>query len=666
MCGIVGFTGHNLGRARLGRAVRSLHHRGPDGFGIYIDPVESAGLGHARLSIIDPENGAQPLFARDGELVLVCNGEIYEFERLRNELKKLGHEFYTKSDSEVILHLYSEYGMDFVHYLRGEFSFLLLDKCKRRMIAVNDRFGIKPLFFHEEDGNFVFASETKAIFATGCLLPKIDVVAVRDFLSGVIPDSLFEGIQVVSPGCFLNVDLETGEHEMQRYWDLDLPTEEKQQSDPGPGIEENATVVRTAVDRAVKLRLRADVPVGVYLSGGMDSSVVAASMARQHSEPIKAFTIAFSDDENFNELKTAERMAEKIGAELHSVSCDHQSMLDHAEDCLWVAELPFHNLHCIGKFLLSRLAREHVKVVLTGEGADETFLGYICFQPEKGAITDQMGNRLKSKKFLRRSHIRKILAAIGFVPLHEHAELFSALHQRVINHVFHAVWRSNLVESHPLTRLMRRLRPAQTVNRSTARKIQYFWIKSMLATYNLTIIGDRQEMAHSIEGRPPFLDHRLFERMRGIPDDQKIHNGIEKAVLREAFKEEITEEVYSNKKWPFSAPPLWLKKGVYRKLDRLLDRYLSKEAIAESGIFDYRMVRGLRFIERLLFFDSKLKRRLNELFTIVLTVQMLEQLYVQNFALNSESRQADNLPPIREMTPEDFGSTRTADEPVAV
>ena len=181
MCGIVGFTGHTLEEDELQKAVDTLHHRGPDGSGIYIDPEIPAGLGHARLTVIDIETGDQPLYARNGDLVLVCNGEIYAFERLRDELIARGHNFYTRSDSEVILHLYMEYGMDFVHSLRGEFAFLLLDKSRNRLIAVRDRFGIKPLYFSESDGKCVFASEVKAIFATGCLQAKIDPIAVRDY-----------------------------------------------------------------------------------------------------------------------------------------------------------------------------------------------------------------------------------------------------------------------------------------------------------------------------------------------------------------------------------------------------------------------------------------------------------------------------------------------------
>jgi len=315
MCGIVGFTGHPLGEDRLRRAVDSLHHRGPDGTGIFIDPDERVGLGHARLSIIDLETGAQPLYSEDGDVVLVCNGEIYDFERLREELRLRGHVFSSRSDSEVILHLYQEYGAQFVDHLRGEFAFLLYDKRELTLLAVRDRFGIKPLFFNEQDGGFLFASEAKAMFATGRLRPRINVDSLRDYLSGVIPDSIFDGVHVVPPGCLLKVDLEKGSHEISQYWDLDLPSDEDVQD--GPDLDQSVQIVREAFEEAVRLRLRADVPVGVYLSGGIDSSIVAATVAKYHPGTLKAFNIAFPEDEAFDEFQLSKNMAGKIGAEFH-------------------------------------------------------------------------------------------------------------------------------------------------------------------------------------------------------------------------------------------------------------------------------------------------------------------------------------------------------------
>ncbi len=639
MCGIVGFTGHSFDEGKLQRAVDSLHHRGPDGSGIYVDPHENAGLGHARLSIIDLETGAQPLYAQNDELILVCNGEIYDFERIRNELENNGHEFYTKSDSEVILHLYREYGTEFVHHLRGEFAFLLLDKRKRVLIAVRDRFGIKPLYFHENEGKFVFASEAKAIFATGCLQPKIDVIAVRNFLSGVIPDSIFENIQVVPPGCLMKVNLDSRKHQIDQYWDLDFPSESEIKDDDE--LEHHAQTVRDAFNEAVRLRLRADVPVGVYLSGGIDSAIVAASAARQHPGRIKAFTISFPGDENFNEYRLAKDMAKKIGAEFHSVSCDHQTMLENAEDCLWLSELPFHNFHGVGKFLLSRLTQQHVKVVLTGEGSDEIFLGYVFFQPGKGAITCQMENRLKTRRAPSGPHIDAIIEAIGFLPWQEHADSFTKGRQKFIRNLFHPGQQSRISGNHPLEWLKRRIDRTQTDERSLVRKIQYFCIKTVLAPYILTMLGDRQEMGHSVEGRTPFLDHHLFDKVRRIPDRFKIHKGVEKYVLREAFKDEITDEIYKHEKWPYCAPPLWIKKSIYPTLDQLYDRYLSRKAIEKSGIFNYRMIRNCRWMSKLIFFDCHIKRKLNQMCVFIFTVQILDQLYVQKFEENLHKRLAD-------------------------
>ena len=636
MCGIVGFTGHALKEDELHKAVDTLHHRGPDGSGIHLEPEIPAGLGHARLTVIDLETGDQPLYACNRDLVLVCNGEIYEFERLRNQLIAQGHSFYTHSDSEVILHLYMKYGMEFVHSLRGEFAFLLLDKSRNRLIAVRDRFGIKPLYFNESDGKYVFASEVKAIFATGCLQAKIDPIAVRDYLCAIIPDCIFEGVKVVPPGCLMEVDLDNGQHEIRQYWDLDLRREDDRTNDKG--FEHYAQKVHDALDEAVEHRLRADVPIGVYLSGGIDSSVIAASMARQHSGPLKAFTIIFPEEEKFNELRRAQAMAEKIGAEFHSITCDHSTLLHNMEDCLWVSELPFVNFHGVGKFLLSRLAQEHVKVVLTGEGADEIFLGYVFFQPGRGAISKQLENQLKKMKPHQGSHVRKIIDAIGFLPLPEHAEAFSWQGQLILRNLFHPRERKRLSESPPLNSLVRRINRNQTDDRTTTGKIQYFWIKSFLAPYILTIVGDRQEMAHAIEGRTPFLDHTLFEIVRSIPERFKIHNGVDKYVLREAYKAEVTEDVYRHEKWPFSAPPIWVKKGLYPMLDQLIDHYLCKSAIEKTGIFNYYMVQRCRLFTRLCFFDCDFKRRLNQVLIFVLTIQILDHLYIQNFTVNQGQR----------------------------
>lgn len=642
MCGIVGYCGHTLDERALLRAVRALRHRGPDGEGVYLAEGPSLGLGHARLSIIDLQTGEQPLFSEERDVVLVCNGEIYGFESIQSDLEDRGHRFATRSDSEVIIHLYQEYGLRFVDYLRGEFAFLLYDKRANRLLAFRDRFGIKPLFFNTQDGKYLFASEAKAIFATGLLKPAIDVLAIRDFLSGVVPNSIFEHVDVVPPGCFMNVDLSSGSHVIVRYWDLDLPADD---ATDATSIDEQVLSVKESIEEAVRLRMRADVPVGVYLSGGIDSAIVAALAAQTCPGKLKAFTIAFPDSGEYDELGLARNMAEKIGVDLHSVTCDGEALLSNTVECLWVSELPFPNFHGVGKFMLSRLAHEHVKVVLTGEGSDETYLGYTYFQPDRGGASDQIGGRTTRLSFLHARQRRAIVDALGFVPIPEHAMTLSPWQQAQIHRLFAKPFRSRLEASHSLDRLRARMDRNQTEGRSITRRIQYFSIKLMLAPYLLTMLGDRAEMGHSVEGRTPFLDHHVFETARGIPDQIKIRDGVEKYVLREAFKGELTEELYTRKKWPYLAPPLWISRGRSPQLDRLIETYLSRDAIERCGVFDYGAIRRVRALQGAIPFDCRLKRVLNVALTICLTVQILDGLFVQDFARNLENRIAAPVAP---------------------
>ena len=632
MCGIVGATGHSISEQALQRAIDSMRHRGPDGSGMFLDPEIPVALGHARLSIIDLATGAQPLYSEDGDVVLVCNGEIYDFERLREELITLGHVFRTRSDSEVIIHLYQQYGLAFVDHLRGEFAFLLYDRTDRKLLAVRDRFGIKPLFFNDQGGRLLFASEAKAMMATGLLAPCLSVEGIRDYFSMLVPDSMFEGVEAVPPGRLLVADLVKRTHEIRRYWDCDLPRENDREDERD--FDRCCAILREKFDEAVRFRLRADVPVGVYLSAGIDSAIVAATVAKYHREKVMAFNISFPEDEAFDENRLAREMAAKIGAEFHTVECGPERLLENTEDCIWTTELPFANFHGVGKFMLSRLAREYVKVILTGEGSDEVFLGYIFFQPGKGALSDQIVGAPKERKRPRRSQTGRMPNTLRLVPVSGNPNLLSPRVQKFILRLFHRKHRPRLMARRALQRLEERIDRDQTEGRPPVRKMQYGWIKNMLAPYLLTILGDRAEMGHSIEGRTPFLDHHLFEAARHIPDRFKIHNGVEKHVLREAFKDRVTGAIYARKKWPYSAPPLWIEKGRYSRLDALLEKYLSRKAIAESGIFNYWRIRALRLFSKLFLFDCGLKRMLNNAFAAVLTVQILDHLFVRRFEEN--------------------------------
>jgi len=612
MCGIVGLVGVRPDPERLQRAIDALVHRGPDGYGFYVDREWAVSLGHTRLAINDLEGGAQPLFTEDRQLVLVANGEIYDHEAIRRDLEERGHRFATASDSEVILHLYREYELGFLDHLRGEFAFLLLDRRRRRLLAVRDRLGIKPFCYHQTGGRTLFASEAKALFATGLVAPRIDPAAVHDRLCEMWPDSYFLDVCSLDPGCFMEIDLDSGSRRVHRYWDLDLP--EGEDPDPLPDAHEYVAKLTAALDEAVGLRLRADVPVGIYLSGGVDSAAVAASAGRQHSGPLDVFTVSFPDSERFDELEAARHTADFLGARFHQVTCDEETLYQNLEDTLWHTERPLLNLNGVAKLLLSKLARKHVKVVLTGEGADELFLGYPRLFQDRRPVTSPP------------PHIRRIVDTLGFLPLQEHADRFRPGRLRRLRNLFQTQLHDQLRAAHPLRRLADAVAPDQVRGRTLLRKIQSYLIRNRLPNHLLTVLGDRTEMGNGIEGRPPFLDHHLVEFSRSIPDGLKLHQGIGKFVLREAARPRIPEEVYTRRKWGFQSPRYSLERGRHPVLDELVHAHLSDAALARGGLFDPSALRRRGWFERL----PVLRRcvvKAPGMGLAILTTQMLQDVY---------------------------------------
>ncbi|MEZ4741432.1 MAG: asparagine synthase (glutamine-hydrolyzing) [Bdellovibrionota bacterium] len=630
MCGITGTVGYNISEMQLKNSIASLKHRGPDGNGLYIDSDANVGLAHTRLSIIDLTTGAQPLYDDKREIVLICNGEIYDFERIREDLITKGHNFATKSDSEVIIYLYKEYGTEMFEHLRGEFAFILYDKKNQKVIVGRDRFGIKPLYIAEDNGKFVFSSEAKGIFATGLLKPQIDPIAIHNLLSFIPIDSLFKGLVALKPGCFLQIDLKNNSNELIRYLDIDLPSEEDEKA-PGD-LEACSRLVQDTFDEAVRLRMRADVPVGVYLSGGIDSAAVAGTIAKQHPNKLHAFTIAFTDSEEFNELELAEKMAKSINAELHVAKCDNNTLLENLSDCLWYSELPTPNLHGVGKFLLSALARKHVKVVLTGEGSDETFLGYDYFKDSAKGITSMF------KTSADLTDIQEIKQdfhdQIGFVPQNEMLSGFHPKRQGLYKRMLHPKHNAKVEANSPMDLIKYRVDRKQVDHLPHVKKIQYYSIRGILGPYILSILGDRQEMAHAIEGRTPLLDHKLFEQARHIPHEFKINNGTEKYIFRHAMKDRVIPEIFANKKWPYAAPPVWVRKKTNPAMKTLVKKYLSRKAVIKAGIFNPRVVRRLRIVHAVIPFDLPLKRNINVLLMLIINIHILQDLYEGNFQKN--------------------------------
>jgi asparagine synthase (glutamine-hydrolysing) len=606
MCGIVAlFSRRNpISAVTLERATQSLFHRGPDGQRHWISPDQRIALGHSRLSIIDLTTGDQPIASEDERTRIVVNGEFYSYECIRGELEQAGHHLRTRSDSEIALHLYEDLGTECLHRLRGEFAFVIWDQTNRTMFAARDRFGIKPLFYAFYNETLYFASEVKALFAAG-VPARWDAESVSQSVDvgGHQARTLFDGIFQVPPGHYV---LATDKHiQVNQYWDFDYPKADSnalQRSDADYSAE-----LRHTLEEAVRLRLRADVPVGCYLSGGLDSCAILGLAAKHHPDPIRAFTLTF-DLRDYDEEKEAKEMAALAGAEFCPIPIRQDDLADHFSDAVFQSETFCINAHGVAKYLLSRAVRNAgYKVVLTGEGSDEMLGGYAHFRRDmllynrEGQSPDEIAALLKDlerlnpvSRGLLMPHgearpLENVRRQLGFVP--SWIETFSARSAKMQpllaadfaerfgdRESYHAVLSD--------IDIRRQLKGRDPVHQSL-----YLWSKTLLPNYLLTILGDRMEMAHSIEGRVPFLDHHVVEVIRSQPVSQKIHGLTEKYVLREAVRDVITDTVYRRQKHPFLSPPATLNPD--QKLSALVQDTLRGPVLASIPYFDQKKVIGL-------------------------------------------------------------------------
>lgn len=615
MCGIFGAVGQTLSNAALERVFTMLHHRGPDGRGVFTDPEAKVTLAHTRLAVIDLETGDQPLFSDDQNIITVVNGEIYDFERIRSDLESKGHRFQTRSDSEVILYLYKEFGLGCFEHLRGEFAFLLYDKAKRLLIAGRDRFGIKPLYFARLLGGFVFASEMKAIFASGLVEPRLNVVALDPIL-GANPEDMrfpFEAIEQVPPAHYALIDLETNEARIAPYWSSEIPAQSAEPV-PNPSPEALETAARTVLretEEAVRLRLRADVPVGLYLSGGLDSSLVGALMQRNLDSPLHSFSISFVGSDK-NEQAFTLRAADVLGTRHHDLIVTKEMLWDNLEECVWHTELPFVTLAPVGKFLLSEEAKKFVTVVLNGQGADEVFLGYKAFF--RNAIRD---TRDPDSKRQRTSVRLRRLRVAGVSP---------ALLEKLSLLLFRKEHRGRLAAQRARSASLPPDPARPLVNRVQESRIAEMPIDI------LGFLGDRVEMAHSLEVRVPFLDHKLYDAAKSMPVDFKMRDGVEKAVLRDAARGILPDDLRLRRKQGFmiTSDPIDLF-GTDRSATERLRTYVSKEAFERCAVFSYRTYRVLSLLAKAPAWPgvlARLRREANKVLMYMMQVHMLHQLYI--------------------------------------
>lgn len=593
MCGIVAIFSRRepIEPAALVRATDRLRHRGPDGEGLWISPDRRIGLGHRRLSIIDLATGDQPIASEDAHARIVVNGEFYGYEAIQRELEASGHRLRTRSDSEIALHLYEDLGAECLHRLRGEFAFVLWDERSRTVFAARDRFGIKPLFYAWHDKTLFIASEVKALFAAG-VPARWDAESFYHALTsaGGQERTLFAGIRQIPPGHYMIATQERVR--ITQYWDFNFRDEHfppPQRSD-----EDWAAEFRGALDEAVRIRLRADVPVACYLSGGIDSCAVLGLAARHQARPIRAFNISF-DTPQLDEKEIAREMAAKAGAEFVAIPVGQDDLADHFADAIEQAETLCNNAHGVAKYLLSRVVRDAgFKVVLTGEGADEILAGYNDFQVDMRrpagapAVLNGMVAPLDT--------VRKRL---GFAPYW--MELHAATAQ-----VMQSFMAKEFLDGFPRGDWFRSLIseidvPSQLAGRHPLNQALYLGAKSRLPNYILTMLGDRMEMAHSVEGRLPFLDHHVVEVTSAQPVNQKIRGTTEKYVLREAMRDVVSDTAYCRRKHTFRAPHAALRRG--ERLHALVEDMLRGPALAAIPYLDQRRIAA--FLDRLPSFDDK-------------------------------------------------------------
>ncbi|MEQ9366070.1 MAG: asparagine synthase (glutamine-hydrolyzing) [Leptospirales bacterium] len=625
MCGIAGYLHADPNRPvdpeTLVAMAAIQYHRGPDGYGWKAMQDRGVGFSHARLSIIDmSESGQQPFVSRDGRLLLAHNGEFYDYQRIRADLTARGDRFATKSDSEIILHLFPRYGIEgTLPHLRGEFGFSLFDRESDTLYMVRDRFGVKPMYYAVAGETLVFGSEIKVVFAHPEVPRKFTSDGVyHQLMQTIVPGTTpYAGVHQVKPGYLVTVKRKNNSFEISEkpYWDMDFPTgDERAARDAAPGSGNNAKteehyveLVREKLLEAVQHRLVADVPVGCYLSGGIDSCSIIGLSGASLQDPVKAFTIGF-DNDDYDESAIATEMAEAVGADQDIMRLNANHLYDNFVETHWHTERTIYNTLGVAKLLMSRHVHSTgYKVVVTGEGSDELFAGYPGFRrdmflhglghlpADERAEWERMlqeSNALFRGAMLAENEITDpaIDAICGFTP--SGLQPWLAASARVPG-LLAGDLRDELIGYSPGAAIAGALDAKMLKDRHPLDIAQYVWIKTMLEGQILTWGGDRVDMANSMEARPAFLDHHLAEAATTIPPRLRIKGRVEKYVLREAMKGLLPEVLYKREKFAFMAPPAHTDETKMRAMRTLAEDYLSDSAIQAAGVLDLAGVRGL-------------------------------------------------------------------------
>ncbi len=605
MCGIAGLFsfGSTVPPARdeLALMIGALHHRGPDGSATFVDgPV---GLAHARLSIIDLSTGWQPIANEDETVHVVFNGEIFNFLELRAALERRGHRFRTRSDTEVIVHLYEERGDEFVGELNGQFAIALWDRRRRRLVLARDRTGIRPLFYTRAQGRLAFASEVKALFTLPGVTRRIDPVglaATFSYWAPLAPGSIFEGVVSLPPGHRMVVD--DGGTRTERYWDWSFP-EEMPQARPEA---ECAEELRALLIDAVRLQLRADVPVGAYLSGGLDSSIITTIIRNHTDTPLRTFSLNFENPE-FDESAHQDELVRHLRT-------DHSRRLCRASDigaafprAVWHAEAALVRTAPTPMMLLAHSVRDSgYKVVLTGEGADEVFAGYDLFKEAKvrrfmarsprsrwrGRILERLYPYLQHSPATGRAFTQRFFSeGLDEIAQPWFAHLPRMSTARRALQFLQPQWHDQALAWDPRAGLRATL-PDGIDRWLPQGRDQYVEAHTLMSGYLLSSQGDRMAMAASIEARFPFLDHRVIEFANRLPPQYKLRGLTEKYILKRAMAAELPPSITQRSKQPYRAPDSASFFVEGRPLDYVAE-LLSPRSVEEAGVFDAASVNRL-------------------------------------------------------------------------
>ena len=600
MCGITGVFDsrgrREIDRGLLERMNDSQFHRGPDEFGLHLEP--GVGLGHRRLSIIDLSTGQQPLYNEDRSVVVVFNGEIYNYLELVPELQALGHVFRTRSDTEVIVHAWEAWGESCVERFRGMFAFAISDRNRETLFLARDRLGVKPLYYAMlDDGRLIFGSELKSLLVHPCLKRDIDPAAVEDYFAyGYVPEprTIFRGARKLPPGCTLALRRGGALGEPRQYWDVPFK--------PGPALTESEAIEELTVRlrESVKIRLMSEVPLGAFLSGGVDSSGVVAMMAGLSSEPVNTCSIAFGDPA-FDESRYAQMVAQRYHTRhrVKQVDPDDFGLVDKLAS---LYDEPYADSSAMPTYRVCELARKTVTVALSGDGGDESFGGYRRYRwhVNEEQLRSRMPLRLRKQLFgllgsiypkadwaPRMFRAKSTFESLARDSVDAYFHSVSMLHDGMREHLFSKRFRREL-QGYAAVEVLKR-HAARAPSDHPLSMVQYLDLKTYLVG-DINTKVDRASMAHSLEVREPLMDHPLVEWLSNLPPELKLRNGEGKYLLKKTLEPHLPAEILYRQKMGFAVP---LSKWFRGPLRQSVKDAVLGPVLAETGWFNAPYLRRL-------------------------------------------------------------------------